>query len=123
MSRLVELNAEDGVGSSGFARLFYGYIVFNELPLNKQLWGASRTFAYEVHEAGFVNGISDMLFIHGYVGVFLLLLFYIRTFKSKEILPSAVSILFIAASAVEATYLGPLMVITAAIICSYKANK
>lgn len=116
MERSIELDMNAGAGTSGFARIFYGYTIFEGLSPFEQLLGASRTFAYEIHEKGFVNGISDILFIYGYVGVFFVLLFYLVGCYKKSIAIISIALLFIGASFIESTFLSPLMLISATVV-------
>ena len=101
--------------SSGFVRLYFGWYKYGELSPVQKLLGTSRTMVGEMREGGFFNGVTNVLCAQGLIGLLLLISFYAKTCK-KEPYSSAVSLYMLFISLIASTYLGGLMLISAAVV-------
>lgn len=102
--------------SSGFVRLYFGWYKYGELSPVQKILGTSRTAINEMREGGFFNGVTNVLCAQGLIGLFLLIIFYAKTCKIKEPYSCAVSLYMLFISLIASTYLGGLMLISAAIV-------
>ncbi len=120
VDRTEQLSFDDtSATNSGFVRLYYGYYEFGTLDTFNQLFGVSRSEAGAMREyGGFYNGIAFILCQNGLIGALLMLLFIILNCIKKNIFTIAISLLFIFVSAMESTYLAPLMMMTFVIVCA-----
>lgn len=101
--------------SSGFVRLFFGWYKYGELSPVQKLLGTSRTAVGEMREDGFFNGVTNVLCSQGLIGLFLLIAFYAKTCKKRQPYSNVVSLYMLFISLIASTYLGGLMLISAAI--------
>lgn len=111
--------------NSGFVRMYFGWYRYGELSPVQKLLGTSRTAIGEMREGGFFNGVTNVLCAQGLIGLFLLIVFYAKTCKKKEPYSSVASLYMLFISLIASTYLGGLMLISAAIALGvhWKAKK
>lgn len=101
--------------SSGFVRLYFGWYKYGELSPVQKMLGTSRTAIGEMREGGFFNGVTNILCSQGLVGLLLLIVFYVKTCKKKAPYSGVTSLCLLFISLIASTYLGGLMLISAAI--------
>lgn len=101
--------------SSGFVRLYFGWYKYGELSPVQKLLGTSRTAIGEMREGGFFNGVTNILCSQGLIGLLLLIVFYVKTCKKKVPYSGVTSLYLLFISLIASTYLGGLMLISAAI--------
>ena len=111
--------------SSGFVRMYFGWYRYGELSPVQKLLGTSRAAIGEMREGGFFNGVTNVLCAQGLIGLFLLIVFYAKTCKRREPYSSVASLYMLFISLIASTYLGGLMLISAAIALGvhWKAKK
>lgn len=101
--------------NSGFVRLYFGWYKYGELSPTQKMLGTSRDTIGEMREGGFFNGVTNVLCAQGLIGFFLLVSFYVKTCKKQEPYSSVASLYMLFISLIASTYLGGLMLISAAI--------
>lgn len=111
--------------NSGFVRMYFGWYKYGELSSSQKLLGTSRASIGEMREGGFFNGVTNVLCSQGLIGLLLLILFYAKTCKRRKPYSSVVSLYMLFISLIASTYLGGLMLISAAIALGvhWKAKK
>lgn len=120
-SRADEFTTE---GSSGFNRVVFGYLMFDQLDFNEQLIGipnASERFGIEKSNGErvfYVNGVQSILLSLGYVGAALYLLFYIGIFRKVGSDSRMCIIVLLVMGLLESNYLNPYMMLLTIIPCA-----
>lgn len=111
--------------NSGFVRMYFGWYKYGELSPVQKLLGTSRAAIGEMREGGFFNGVTNVLCSQGLLGLLLLILFYAKTCKRRKPYSSVASLYMLFISLIASTYLGGLMLISAAIALGvhWKAKK
>lgn len=111
--------------NSGFVRMYFGWYKYGELSSSQKMLGTSRAAIGEMREGGFFNGVTNVLCSQGLIGLLLLILFYAKTCKKKKPYSSVASLYMLFISLIASTYLGGLMLISAAIALGvhWKAKK
>lgn len=118
LDRANKVDGSSGEGS-GYVRTQYGYIVYGNLDTTKKMFGTSSEYiANYIKDGGFFNGISTILIEIGLIGTILLIIFYFVNCRKNGVIAIAMVIILILVSAMEATYLGPLMMICTTIAFS-----
>lgn len=111
--------------NSGFVRMYFGWYKYGELSSSQKMLGTSRAAIGEMREGGFFNGVTNVLCSQGLIGLLLLILFYAKTCKRRKPYSSVASLYMLFISLIASTYLGGLMLISAAIALGvhWKAKK
>lgn len=122
--------------AESFDRLFRGYFLYADMPLNNKLFGISYedlvsyiagsplSFMFLNNTSGgavvdtYVNGIQHVLIYFGIIGLFLFLWFYYSLYKNNNILSKSLILSFICLMFVGNLYISHFMLISTAI--SYK---
>ena len=118
--RSTELSTE---GTSGYTRVVAGFVMFDQLDFNEQLFGisdAKERFGLERWDgsvAFFANGFQTILLSLGYVGALLYLLFYIVLFRKVSLYSKMCLIMLLLMSLLESNYLNPFMMLLTIIPC------
>lgn len=102
--------------NSGFVRMYFGWYKYGELSSSQKMLGTSRAAIGEMREGGFFNGVTNVLCSQGLIGLLLLILFYAKTCKRRKPYSSVASLYMLFISLIASTYLGGLMLISAAIV-------
>lgn len=105
--------------NSGFVRMYFGWYKYGELSPVQKLLGTSRAAIGEMREGGFFNGVTNVLCSQGLLGLLLLILFYAKTSKRRKPYSSVASLYMLFISLIASTYLGGLMLISAAIALEF----
>lgn len=126
ISRSAEFSTE---GSSGYTRVVAGFVMFDQLDFNEQLFGipdAKERFGldrWDGRVAYFANGFQTILLSLGYVGALLYLLFYILLFRKVNLYSKMCLIILLLMSLLESNYLNPFMMLLTIIPCAdYYSN-
>lgn len=127
LSRSKEFSTE---GSSGFTRVVGGYMMFDQLKGNEQVFGISDfrdRFGIERIDGRlifFANGVQTILLSLGYIGALLYLLFYTSLFRKSNLTSRMCIIILLVMSLLESNYLNPYMMLLTIIPCAdcYKHN-
>lgn len=121
LSRSTELSTE---GTSGYTRVIAGFVMFDQLDFNEQLFGipdANERFGLERRDGRvtfFANGFQTILLSLGYVGALLYLLFYIILFSKVSLYSKMCLIILLLMSLLESNYLNPFMMLLTIIPCA-----
>lgn len=116
-------------GTSGFTRVAYGYIFYEQLAPLQKLIGTSMAdindLIYISHsDRKFaLNGIQSILVSLGAIGLALWGLFYVKVMRATTLCGIMCVCVYIVLSAVEVTYLGPYMLLLTVVACAEIANK
>lgn len=124
-SAMMERSSEitDSEQSSGFSRVLQASLVYDNLELSDKVFGLGEVFVSDLHDKGvFFNGVFSILTSLGAVG-FLLYLWFFYSGAKKYPPVLCLCITFLVISAMEWTYLKPIMIITAASVLHYSRNK
>ena len=115
LERKTELSEEN---TSGYIRIVKGFIIFEEFPLEKKMFGISMDELSNTSlifsgndERLFLNGIQMIMIISGVVALILWIIFYSNIYKKNSLLSKTLILLFLVVSLFESTYLRPLMLI------------
>ena len=126
-SRRTELSTEQ---TSGYTRIVGGYIMFDQLKLNEQVWGIidyRDRFGILQNDGNlkfYSNGVQTILLSHGYIGLLLYLLFYIILFRKVNLTSKMSLIVLLVMGLLESNYLNPYMILLTVIPCAnYYDNK
>ena len=128
LSRSAEFSTE---GTSGYTRVVTGFVMFDQLDFNEQLFGipdAKERFGLERWDGSvdyFTNGFQTILLSLGYVGALLYLLFYIFLYRKVNLYSKMCLIILLLMSLLESNYLNPFMMLLTIIPCGeyYIKNK
>lgn len=121
LSRSQELSTEQ---TSGYDRVVGGYVMFDHLQKDQQIFGISDArdiFGTEKSDGNkrfYVNGFQMMLLTFGYVGTGLYLLFYISLFRKVELYARISIIILLVMSLLESNYLNAYMMLLTIIPCA-----
>ena len=127
VGRQDELTSE---GTSGYARVVNGYLIFDQLSLSEKITGLSaknarETYGYEKDNGEYrlyINGFQTILITLGYVGIFLYLLFYITLFRKVNLSSKMTIITLLIMSLLESNYLNAYMTLFTVIPCGQWYN-
>lgn len=126
LSRQEELYTE---GTSGFSRIMYGYMFYDNLDPIQKIIGTSvsniNNLTYlSYQDSKFpLNGIQSPLIQLGTIGLLLWIIFYVSVFFKTNACGRICVLVFFIFSAIEVTYLGSYMTILTIIPCSILYNK
>lgn len=127
LSRSKELSTE---GTSGFTRVVGGYMMFDQLKVNEQMFGIIDyrdrfgILQYDGTLRFFANGVQIILLSLGYIGAVLYLFFYTSLFRKTNLTSRMCIIILLVMSLLESNYLNPYMMLLTIIPCAnyYKHN-
>ena len=120
LSRSKEFSTE---GTSGFTRVVGGYMMFDQLKGNEQVFGIADfrdRFGIESIDGRFIffaNGVQTILLSLGYIGLLLYSLFYTSLFRKTNLISRMCIIILLVMSLLESNYLNPYMMILTIIPC------
>ena len=120
LSRSKEFSTE---GTSGFTRVVGGYMMFDQLKGNEQVFGIADfrdSFGIESIDGRFIffaNGVQTILLSLGYIGILLYSLFYTSLFRKTNLISRMCIIILLVMSLLESNYLNPYMMILTIIPC------
>ena len=121
LSRTEELSDE---GTSGYARVVNGYMMFDQLTPEQKVFGISdarERFGYEKKSGAFVfyvNGVQSILLNLGYIGILLYFLFYANVFHKVGLTSRMCVVVLLVMSLLEANYLNSYMMLLTIIPCA-----
>ena len=121
LSRTEELSNE---GTSGYARVVNGYMMFDQLTPEQKIFGISdarERFGYEKDTGAFVfyvNGVQSILLNLGYIGILLYFLFYASVFHKVGLTSRMCIVVLLVMSLLEANYLNSYMMLLTIIPCA-----
>lgn len=110
--------------SSGFDRVVGGYLMFDSLNDQEQMFGIlnyREKFGRETDDNKlffFANGIQIILLSLGFIGLLLYLVFYINLFIKVDLLSRMSIIVLLVMSLLEYNYLNPYMMLLTIIPCA-----
>ena len=113
LNRRVEFNEE---GTSGFLRLFQGFMIYDEFPLVGKLFGQELSGGYR-----FANGFTTVLIRQGLIGMILLVYVYFRLYRKSSSMGKCMVWLLLVMSLIEQVYLAPSMLLCT--IVAYLSRK
>lgn len=127
LSRSKELSTD---GTSGFTRVVSGYMMFDQLKANEQMFGISDfrdKFGILQNDGTlrfFANGVQTILLSLGYIGALFYLFFYTSLFRKSNLASRMCIIILLVMSLLESNYLNPYMMLLTIIPCAnyYKHN-
>ena len=97
--------------SSGFLRLYYGWIYYMKFDLVDKFWGVGISAVSKIFEDGFASCASTIISTYGIIGMGCFLLYYYSLCNRKLFATIAIVLLFVFISFFEAIYLHPIMLI------------
>lgn len=110
--------------SSGYARVVESSLVYASLDDTKKLFGTDNAYVMALKEDDvFINGFFNVLIVEGLVGMFFLVMFYLSGIIKKPAEVAVWSFVYFLISAMEWTYLGPLMILSSSAILGVSNNK
>lgn len=121
LERQSEITTE---GTSGFARMTYGYMFFESLDPQQQIFGTSVAEINDLVYMSYndrrfsLNGIQYPLVQLGIVGLLIWLFFYFKLFKAGNLCGKSSILVYLLLSSLEVVYLGPYMALLTIIACS-----
>lgn len=119
-------------GTSGYTRVVGGYIIFQQLNFNEQIFGipdARERFGIERTDGSnifYINGVQTILISLGLVGALLYLFFYMSLFNKTCLTARICIIVLLVMGLLESNYLNPYMMMLTIIPCAdyyYNMNK
>ncbi len=120
--RTIELSTE---GTSGYARVVAGYVVYGTMSPVEMLFGTNidnvigySDVNYISEDKFYVNGVQTILMRVGIVGLLLYLLFYGSVFRKGDILAKMSIITLLLFSLLESDYLNPYHLLLTVIPCA-----
>lgn len=126
LERQEEITTE---GTSGFTRVMYGYMFYDQLAPLQKLIGTSVTDINDLIYISYsdrkfaLNGIQNILVSLGAIGLALWILFYLKVMRDTTLCGICCVCVFFVLSAIEVTYLGAYMLLLTVVACSEISNK
>lgn len=121
LNRQSELSTE---GTSGYARVVAGYVMFELQEPSEKMWGTNKhdladEYGYnkEGNNVLYINGVQTILLTLGYVGMAIYLLFYTLLFRRSTIFGRMSIVVLFIMSLLESNYLNPYMSLFTIIPC------
>lgn len=109
--------------SSGFARVIESSLIYSSFDATHKLFGVDNIFVMDLKENEvFINGLFNVLIAEGLIGMFFLVSFYLSGIINKPAEVAVWGIVYFVISAMEWTYLGPLMIISSSAILGVSNN-
>lgn len=114
-AELISYSGDEQFQSSGFIRVFRGYLAFSDLPALNKLLGShpddvqlllNRSIYFGTESSNFINGMQTILFYHGIVGAILYLRhIFLFSYKTKIKALVVLSIIIVILLLTESFYL------------------
>lgn len=123
LGRADELGSDE---SSGYLRLFYGYYIYELLPMINKIFGLPidalenimPSYITTTDESIFMNGFQTLLITNGLIGVILFCYVFVKFYKKGRLLIKSSVWLLLLLSLMEQIYLMPYMLLLSVIIFS-----
>ena len=120
LSRTETITTMSNEDSSGFLRIYYGWMYFNSMSFFEQLFGVGNSVCDDIFSDGFSNCASYIFIAFGLIGGLMFLWFYIKLCVNTSFVAFAFVCLFLFISMMEAIYLHPIMLICTVIPIALK---
>lgn len=120
MDRVSEIDGSKGEETSGFARIFLGWNIYDMLTPVQKVIGTDRAFMQYYWDGGFFNGITSLICSRGLIGLLLLIVAYLSSLRHSNPVCVYVLLIFLVISLFESTFLGGLMMLATTVAFGYK---
>lgn len=120
MDRVSEIDGSKGEETSGFARIFLGWNIYDMLTPVQKVIGTDRAFMQYYWDGGFFNGITSLICSRGLIGLLLLIVAYLSSLRHSNPVCVSVLLIFLVISLFESTFLGGLMMLATTVAFGYK---
>ena len=111
-------------GTSGYGRVFAGYVMFGTQEFSEKMWGTMKqnlVDEYGYHKGDdkvlYINGVQTILITLGYVGMAIYYLFFYYLFRGVTSLGRMSIIVLLIMALLESNYLNPYMTLLTTIPC------